>query len=58
MFSDGLKTAVLDGAAKPQAPSEVNIPSLFPDFARWDQQLGQDAWKATDVSSSVDTTAP
>src|SRR5690606_6986224 len=54
MFSDGLKTAVLDGAAKTQAPAGVDIAALFPDFARWNQQLGEDAWKATDVSSSVD----
>ncbi|MER9313518.1 hypothetical protein NKI51_30390 [Mesorhizobium australicum] len=54
MFSDGLKTAVLDETAKSQTPSGINISALFPDFARWNQQLGQDAWKATDASSSVD----
>ncbi len=53
MFSDSLKTAVLGGAAKTHAPSEVNIAALFPKFASWNQQLGQDAWKATDVVSSV-----
>ncbi|MES0058375.1 hypothetical protein [Mesorhizobium sp. M0041] len=54
MFSDGLKTFVLSEAAKTQSPSEVNIASLFPEFTSWNQQLGQDAWKATDVVSSVD----
>lgn len=54
MFSDGLKAEVLDRTTKTQAPSGLDIAALFPDFARWNQQLGQDAWKATDVSSSVD----
>ncbi|MER9602785.1 hypothetical protein [Mesorhizobium sp. M0243] len=54
MFSDGLKTAVLNEAAKTQSPSEVNIAALFPEFTSWNRQLGQDAWTATDVVSSVD----
>lgn len=53
MFSNSLKMAVLDEAAKTQAPSEVDIAALFPEFARWHQELGQDAWKATDVVPSV-----
>ncbi|RWK54465.1 hypothetical protein [Mesorhizobium sp.] len=54
MFSDGLKTTVLDGVAKTHPSSEVDVSALFPEFVHWNQQLGQDAWKATDVRSSVD----
>lgn len=53
MFSDGLRTTVLAGQGN-QVSSAVNVQGLFPEFARWNQQLGQDAWKATDVSSTVD----
>ncbi|ESX09973.1 hypothetical protein X768_16655 [Mesorhizobium sp. LSJC265A00] len=54
MFSDDLKTIVLNAPSSAQAPSGLDISGLFPEFAHWNQQIRQDAWKATDVTSSVD----
>ncbi|RXT36115.1 hypothetical protein B5V01_30405 [Mesorhizobium erdmanii] len=54
MFSDGLKETVLGNATdKANSSSQINMESLFPEFAKWNAGLSHDDWKATNVTSEV-----
>lgn len=53
LFSDGLKRTVLGAPDKANAPSGINMETLFPDFAKWNAGLTQDNWTPTDVTSEI-----
>lgn len=53
LFSDGLKRTVFGNSDKSAAASGINVEGLFPEFAKWNEGLAHDNWKATDVTSEV-----
>ncbi|UCI31779.1 peptidoglycan-binding domain-containing protein [Mesorhizobium sp. B4-1-4] len=53
IFSDGLKRTVLGTADKANTSSGINVESLFPEFAKWNEGLSREDWKATNLNSEV-----